>query len=138
MQNQMTFINLPVVDTAKAQQFFVELGYEFDPGMCQEGKAHTMRVNSNTHVMLLERSYFNSFHDGRPHEPGTHEQLLCVSADSRDQVDQQVDKAIGLGAAEVRNCSQDLGFMYSRAFTDLDGHVWEWMYFDPSAAAESN
>ncbi|RZK73568.1 MAG: glyoxalase, partial [Rhodococcus sp. (in: high G+C Gram-positive bacteria)] len=28
---------------------------------------------------------------------------------------------------------QDEGFMYGRAFRDLDGHVWEVMWMDPAA-----
>ena len=28
----------------------------------------------------------------------------------------------------------DYGFMYAHGFTDLDGHIWELMYMDMSAA----
>jgi hypothetical protein len=38
------------------------------------------------------------------------------------------------GSVDV-NPAQDLGFMFSRTFTDLDGHVWEPFWMDPAAAA---
>ena len=31
---------------------------------------------------------------------------------------------------------QDHGFMYGHAFQDLDGHVWELMWMDPSAVQQ--
>ena len=30
---------------------------------------------------------------------------------------------------------EDLGFMYSRSFFDLDGHGWQVMWMDPAANA---
>ncbi|WP_240220911.1 hypothetical protein [Rheinheimera hassiensis] len=36
------------------------------------------------------------------------------------------------GTADI-NPFQDLGFMYSRALTDPDGHIWEPFWMDPAA-----
>ena len=33
----------------------------------------------------------------------------------------------------VPRSPQDLGFMYSHGFEDLDGHVWELVYMEPGA-----
>ena len=42
-----------------------------------------------------------------------------------------VTAALAAGGKEPR-AAQDHGWMYSRSFEDLDGHVWEPMYSDLS------
>ena len=59
------------------------------------------------------------------------EVMLALSCDSRDAVNKTVNAAgEGGGVADV-NPQQDHGFMFSRSFEDLDGHVWEAMWMDP-------
>ncbi|MEO5585951.1 MAG: glyoxalase/bleomycin resistance/extradiol dioxygenase family protein, partial [Flavobacteriales bacterium] len=62
----------------------------------------------------------------------TTETLLALSCDSKDAVNTIYDKAIGAGATECRPV-EDHGFMYARSFNDLDGHIWEVFWMDPSA-----
>ena len=59
--------------------------------------------------------------------------LLCLSRDSRAEVDTIVEAAIAAGGRETRE-PQDMGFMYGRAFEDLDGHLFEPMWMDAEAA----
>ena len=59
------------------------------------------------------------------------EALLALSLDSRAEVDELVRKAVAAGAAEGHE-AEDLGFMYSRAFVDLDGHQWGVLHMDTS------
>jgi predicted lactoylglutathione lyase len=42
-----------------------------------------------------------------------------------------VDRAIAAGGTETGE-KQDHGFMYGRAFDDIDGHTFEVMWMDPS------
>jgi hypothetical protein len=35
------------------------------------------------------------------------------------------------------NDAQDHGFMYSHGFQDLDGHIWEVVFMEPSSANQS-
>lgn len=58
--------------------------------------------------------------------------LLALSASSREKVDELVDKAIAARGSPAGE-PQDHGFMYGRAFDDLDGHTWEVMWMDPAA-----
>jgi uncharacterized protein len=51
------------------------------------------------------------------------EVLLCVSLDSREVVDTMNRNASGNGGTADINPMQDLGFIYSRALADLDGHI---------------
>lgn len=59
--------------------------------------------------------------------------LLCLSADSRDDVSSLVDKATKAGGKADPMPTQDYGFTFGRSFEDLDGHIWEIMWMDPSA-----
>ncbi|XAS69114.1 hypothetical protein V3C33_07615 [Micrococcaceae bacterium Sec5.7] len=59
--------------------------------------------------------------------------ILALSADSRADVDALADKAIAAGGTQTYDPS-DLGFMYSRAFRDLDGHHWGVLWMDEQAS----
>ena len=41
------------------------------------------------------------------------------------------EKALAGGGTETRD-PNDVGFMYTRAFSDVDGHLWEVLYMDPN------
>lgn len=126
--NTALFVNLPVQDISRTNHFFSTLGFQFNPQFSNE-QATCMIINDGAYCMLLEKSFFKSFIHTDISDPfHVTEVLNAISRASRDEVDSFVDKAISLGAKESRD-AQDMGFMYSRAFHDLDGHVWEvfWM-----------
>jgi len=60
------------------------------------------------------------------------EVLVCLSSESREKLDQMVHKAVAAGGTTY-NEPQDHGFMYAHGFQDLDGHIWELIYMEPSA-----
>jgi predicted lactoylglutathione lyase len=60
------------------------------------------------------------------------EVLLCLSAESREKVDEMINKAVAAGGT-ANDDVQDQGFMYGRSFDDLDGHSWEIVWMDPAA-----
>jgi predicted lactoylglutathione lyase len=64
----------------------------------------------------------------------TSEVLICISAESRDGVDDMIGKAGDAGAVVDPCPRQDHGFMYGRSFEDLDGHIWEVVWMDVEAA----
>lgn len=45
------------------------------------------------------------------------------------------DNAIAAGGSEYRN-AEDHGWMYSRAFEDINGHIWEILYMDERKMSE--
>lgn len=63
------------------------------------------------------------------------EAIIVRSADSRAQVDELVNKALAAGCQSA-NDPMDHGFMYGWSFQDIDGHLWEVIYMDPSAAGQ--
>lgn len=128
------FVNLPVKNLDKSIGFFTQLGYKFDPQFTDE-TATCMIVSDTIFVMLLTEAKFGQF-TPKPicDASKSTEVLVCLSAESRADVDEMVRKALAAGGSTYKD-PQDYGFMYGHGYQDLDGHIWELMYMDPSAAA---
>lgn len=131
-QHHLMFVNLPVADLARSRAFFTRLGYPFEENFC-DGDALCLRLGPTLYAMLLRREFFDAFHDRQSAPPGSVGSLLCLTADSREEVDATTDRAVLAGGRAVR--TEDLGYMYGRSYADLDGHVWEVMWMDPWAAS---
>ena len=126
------FVNLPVKNLNKSVEFFTQLGYTFNPQFTDEN-ATCMIVSDTIYVMLLVEPFFKSFIKKEIADASkSTEAIICLSAETREQVDEMVSKAFAAGAT-VHNDKQDQGFMYGHGFQDLDGHLWEYMYMDPNA-----
>ena len=127
------FVNLPIKNMERSQAFFKSLGFSFNPQFTNEQGA-CMVVSDDIFVMLLVEPFFQTF-TKKPIADATKttEVLVCLSAESRAEVDSLVKKALAAGGTSP-NPPQDHGFMYGHGFTDLDGHVWELAYMDPNAA----
>lgn len=126
------FVNLPVKDLNKSVAFFTELGYKFNPQFTDEN-ATCMIVSDDIFVMLLVEKFFKTFTKKEISDTTkSTEVILCLSADSREKVDELVSKAVKAGGT-TPNEKQDQGWMYGHGFQDLDGHLWEVVYMDKSA-----
>ena len=85
--------------------------------------------------MLLTHEKFSSFTERAiPDAHKTAQVLICISADSRAEVDRLVEAAGTHGGTADPNHPVEYPFMYSRSFADPDGHIWEVMWMDPAAA----
>ena len=130
--HRQIFVNLPVKDVARSKAFFASLGYSFNPQFSNE-VALSMELGENLFAMLLAEPFFQTFTKKPLADARTStEVLVCLSCESRAEVDGLVAKALAAGG-KAPNPPQDHGFMYGHGFEDLDGHVWELMYMDPSA-----
>ena len=126
------FVNLPVNDLQKSIEFFTKLGYSFNPEYTDE-TATSMIVSEDIFVMLMIATRFQGFtRKGLCDASKDSEVILSLSLDSRAEVDEMVRKAIAAGG-KTYNDPLDYGFMYSHGYQDLDGHLWEVFYMDPSA-----
>ena len=128
------FVNMHVKDLAKSKAFFEKLGYSFNPQFTDENAA-CMVVSETIYCMLLTTGHMERFvPKGKTIADATKttETLLAFSMDSKDAVNAHYEKAIAAGATECRP-AEDHGFMYSRSFNDLDGHIWEVFWFDPKS-----
>src|SRR3712207_1172190 len=131
---KLIFVNLPVADLARATAFYEALGARKDERFC-DGTASCMVFSDTIHAMLLTHDKFRQFTPKAIADAKTAtEVLICVSADSREGVDDTVAKAGAAGGRADRGPKQDHGFMYGRSFEDPDGHIWEVMWMDVEAA----
>ena len=131
---QMIFVNLPVSDLDKSKAFYEAVGAANNPAFTDETAACMVVEEGSIHVMLLTHEKWATFTSKAiPDARTTAQVLLCLSADSREEVDGQVDKAVKAGGKADPTPTQDFGFMYGRSFEDPDGHIWEVMWMDPTA-----
>jgi uncharacterized protein len=130
------FVNLPVKDLDKSIHFFTELGFEFNPQFTDEN-ATCMVINENTFVMLLVEEFFKTFtQKGLVNAKSSTEVIMAISAESNDEVDELVNRALEAGG-KPSNEAIDHGFMYAWSFQDLDGHLWEVMHMQEGSVEES-
>jgi len=132
--NTKIFVNLPVRDLPKSMAFFKGLGFEFDPQFTDDTAA-CMVVSDDIYAMLLTQAKFKEF---TPKEicdaTKSTEVLVALSCESRAKVDELVRLAVAAGGTTYAE-PRDHGFMYGHGFQDLDGHIWELLYMEPSAVA---
>jgi uncharacterized protein len=126
---RMIFVNLPVKNLTASRAFFAELGFNFNRGFSDESCA-CMVVDQNIYVMLLAEERFRDFINGGISDAANATEVInCLSADSRQQVDELVARAIGAGGKPWKPAIEE-GPMYGGSFQDLDGHVWELMHME--------
>ena len=118
------FVNLPIRNMERSKAFFGALGFSFNPQFTNEQGA-CMVVSDTIYVMLLVESFFQTF-TKKPiaNARESTEVLVCLSCDSREEVDALVKKAVAAGGRTYKD-AQDHGFMYGHGYQDLDGHLWE-------------
>lgn len=128
----MIFVNLPVKDLGASKAFFEAIGYTINPQFTDETAACVV-ISDAIFAMILTHAKFKEFTTKKIADATkTCEVMTALSVDSRAAVDKIFDAAIKAGATESRP-TMDLGFMYNRAFADLDGHIWEFVWMDPAA-----
>lgn len=134
--SRMIFVNLPVTDLARSIAFYEAVGATKNPKFSDDTAA-CMVFSDTIHAMLLTHEKWATFTDRAiPDAHKSAQVLICVSEDSRAEVDAVLDRAGKAGGLADAFAAQDYGFMYSRAYADPDGHIWEVMWMDPAAAAE--
>ncbi len=128
------WINLPVKDVSKSKTFFTQLGFQFNPHYGNnENSASLLIGEKNVVVMLFDEPTFKSFIGN---ETGisnlSTEVLLSIDAESKEEVDEMVAKAVAAGGKSNHIPGEMKGWMYGCVFTDLDEHRWNVLYMDMS------
>lgn len=127
----MIFVNLPVKSIATSRDFFTRLGFGFNAKFSDD-QALCMVIADNIFVMLLEEGFFRTFVNGKVSDAHqTTEVITCLSASSREEVQELVRKAFDAGGKPWQEPIAQDG-MYGHSFQDPDGHVWEVMHMDPA------
>ena len=126
------FVNLPVNNLSQSMEFFSKLGFTFNPQFTDETAA-CMIVGEDIFVMLLTQEKFKEFTPKKIVDATqSTEVLVSLSMENRGKVDEMVRKAVAAGGSTY-NEPKDYGFMYQHGFQDLDGHIWELIFMEPSA-----
>ncbi|MFE5920044.1 VOC family protein [Streptomyces sp. NPDC056468] len=129
---QMIFLNLPVNDLGASKKFFTELGFAINEQFSDDTTASVVISETIVAMVHTHKKYAQFTKKQIADATKTSEVLIALSSESREKVDELVEKAVAAGGS-VTGETQDHGFMYGRAFDDLDGHTWEVVWMDPSA-----
>jgi hypothetical protein len=125
------FVNLPVKDLDKSVAFYKALGFSFNPQFTDETAA-CMVMSDSIYAMLLTEAKFATFTPNPLSDAKKNtEVLVAVSLENRAAVEEIIRRALAAGGSTYSE-PQDYGFMYQHGFQDLDGHIWEPFYMDPS------
>lgn len=130
------FVNLHVKNLDRSMKFFIDLGFKINYQFTDDTTACVV-ISDHIYAMLITHDKFSMF---TPKEISdattTTEVLTALSVNSKERVDEILEKAMTAGGTEARPAEDD-GFMYGRAFNDLDGHIWEVFWIDKSAHAQA-
>lgn len=131
----MIFVNLPTDDLERSKDFYTALGCEINPLFTDENAAAVV-WDDQIFFMVLMREFFGTFTEKKVADLKTTVQaIIAFSRDSRDEVDDLLEKGIASGGAEPRP-AQDHWFMYTRTLEDPDGNILEFFFMEPEAAEQ--
>ncbi|MFY1614974.1 VOC family protein [Micromonospora sp. WMMD736] len=124
----ITFVNLPVRDLSSAAEFYRALGFGTDPAG-SAGDSRTLSVSDGTRLVLHARAAFEAYTGvAATDTTASREVIVGLSAQSREQVDDLVDRAVAAGGESLGPGFAN-GPMYMRGFRDPDGHQWSFLHF---------
>jgi len=116
-------INMPVNNEEESTRFFKAAGFALNEEMSDE-QATCFNIDENIIIALLPTAHFkDAINDGHVADATTHEVLLSIGMESKEEVDGLVDKALVAGGKQAQK-TVDMPEIYGRTFTDLDGHLW--------------
>ncbi|WP_329742918.1 VOC family protein [Dyella sp. A6] len=132
--SRQIFISLPVADLSKSTAFFEALGFARNPQFSNDDGTCIV-VSDTIAVMLLTHAKFRDFTPKAVCDTSKSvEALFSLSCTSREEVDSLVARALAAGGTTYDE-PEDLGFMYSHSFVDLDGHGWGVLHMPGASAA---
>ncbi|MBR0845962.1 VOC family protein [Bradyrhizobium liaoningense] len=131
---KMIFVSLPVADLKRATAFYEAIGADRNPQFSDD-TASCMVISETIFAMLMTHDKFQQFTPKPIADARTSNQvLLCLSADSRNEVDDIVARAEAAGGTADPSPKEEFSFMYGRSFEDPDGHMWGVNWMDMAAA----
>lgn len=141
-KSPMVFINLPVSSFADSMTFYTAIGFVQNKSFTEPGTATMMSLPpfnpsdsgvGAINIMLLTHEKFQGFMPPSKQiadAKKSTEVLLCLSCESKEEVDEMVERAVRAGGkGQVCPRQDDMSeAMYGNSFEDLDGHVWEFVW----------
>jgi len=133
---KMIFVDLPVTDLKRATAFYQAIGAVKNEQFSDD-TASCMVFSDTIHAMLMTHDKYRQFTSKTIVDAKTSSQvLLCITAETREEVDSMVGKAGGAGGVIDPSPQDDFDFMYGRSFEDPDGHMWGVNWMDMEAFAK--
>ena len=130
--NRMIFVNLPIKDLAVSRKFYTGLGFTVNDQFSDDQCACIV-VSDTIFVMLLTANRFKDFSISPISDAHSSTEVInCLSAESRQEVDDLYGKALAFGGTPWKD-KMEQGPMYGNSFADPDGHAWEVLYMDMPA-----
>ena len=131
---RMIFPNLPVADLRKSTEFYLGLGFEQNRQFSNDDCTAVV-ISDSIVVMLLQQDFFQGFlpQGDTPHLGSAGKEVLNgISCDSREEVDTFLANCTKGGGAVYQPAKEQMPGMYSGSAADPDGHIWEFLWMDPS------
>ena len=133
---KMILVNLPVTDLPASMKFYEAIGFSNNQQFPNVQDA-SMMLSDAIAVMLLRHDFWKTFTDRAiPNAHESAQMFLCLTHDSREEVDAIVARAGAAGGKAEPTPTQDHGFMYGSSFEDPDGHIWENVWMNMAAVSE--
>jgi len=112
------FVNLPVKYLKKSMDFFTKLGFAFNLQFTDEKAACLVITENSIYAMLITEPFFKTFtKKDIADATKTTEVLIALDAESREEVEELVKKAVEAGGS---------------VYADPQDHEWEILYMDES------
>lgn len=135
--NKQIYLNIPIQDLTKTMDYFKELGFEFNMDFTDD-KSAAMVVSEDITIMMLNHESFKRFTKKEIINNQTHiGSIIALNCESKEQVSEMTKKAIELGGTAA-NDPYDYGWMYGESFYDINGHMWELIYFSGEKPADAS
>ena len=131
MEINQIYVNLPVKDVQKTREFWTKLGFSINEQFSDEKAICVIMKADHIYTMFLKEEFFQTFTNRAIAKGDTTQTLLAIGVNSREEVENMVKTATENGGS-IYSEPQDHGWMYQRAFSDLNGHQWEVMFADMS------
>jgi predicted lactoylglutathione lyase len=132
--SKQIYINLPVNDLVKSEEFYAALGFVKNPMFSSE-YGIAMAWSEEIIVMLLTHDFYQKFiGDKKIIDAKTSSGVLnALSMDSKEAVQKFADTAKEHGGSYfMADYNKQYDFMFSYEVSDPDGHAWEPVYMDMS------
>jgi predicted lactoylglutathione lyase len=129
MKPKINIITLAVDDLAKSAVFYKDVLDLPTQGIIDGGDHILFEMQDNLSLVLYSRSELDVLAHQSNTTKKSSEFILSIAADSEEEVDSILKRAITAGGSLLPNQPKEFEWGYSGHFQDPDGHTWEIVYF---------
>ncbi|MBM7632404.1 VOC family protein [Geomicrobium sediminis] len=129
MKPRITIITLAVDDLEKSTAFYQNgLGFSAE-GLVQGSDQVVFELENGITLVLNLRTELEEIDQRSADSERSSEVILSSIADRKEEVDETLRRVSEFGGTILPRQPKDYEWGYSGHFKDLDGHIWEIVYF---------